>query len=338
METDNIILLGHGSGGRMSQKLISSLFFKYFSNDILEKQTDAALITTPEKTLTFTTDGYVVEPIFFPGGNIGKLAVCGTVNDLAVCGSKPLFITASFIIEEGLSVSKLEEIVSSMAEEAAVAGVKIVAGDTKVVNRGKCDKIFITTSGIGVLNEKHQTIATAEKLKPGDAILINGTVGDHGMAIMAQREALHFTANIQSDCACLNHLIGQLLDVVDVKFMRDATRGGLASVLNELAQMTKRGITIDEEQIPVKDNVRGICEILGFDPIYVANEGKIVIVVDKEDRDKALTVLKNNRLGKDAACIGYVNEENTPKVIMHTTVGGKRIVDMLAGEQLPRIC
>ncbi len=333
------ILLGHGSGGRLSHDLIKEMFVKYFSNDILDEQTDAAVLKINSDRLSFTTDSFVVDPIFFPGGDIGKLAVAGTVNDVAVSGAKPLYLSVSFIIEEGLSFKDLETIVKSMAIEVEKAGVKIVTGDTKVVNRGKCDKVFINTTGVGELPEKNVHIGTGKNIQAGDKIIINGTLADHGMAVMAAREELSFTTDIQSDCACLNHMINDALSVSDnIRFMRDATRGGLATVLCELAESKNFGIEINEDALPVNENVRGMCELLGFDPLYVANEGKVVFVVSSEDADGVLDALKKNDLGKEAAIIGEVVDEHKGKAWLTTGIGGRRIIDMLAGEQLPRIC
>lgn len=333
------ILLGHGSGGKLSHELITNLFVKYFHNDILDQQTDASVLNPNSQLISFTTDSFVVDPIFFPGGNIGKLAVAGTVNDLAVSGAKPLYLSASFIIEEGLPFKDLESIVQSMAEEAVKAGVKIVTGDTKVVDRGKADKVFINTTGIGSIDEKRRHIGSGKKIQPGDKVIINGTLADHGMCIMAKRENLGFRAEIESDCASLNHMIAEVLEVSEqVKFMRDATRGGLATVLCELAESRKLGFEIDELKVPVKENVRGICELLGFDPLYVANEGKVLMIVGKEDADRVLETLRKNEFGNDAAIIGDVVDEHHGKAWMTTGIGGRRIIDMLAGEQLPRIC
>ncbi len=336
---DDKILLGYGSGGKLTHELITNLFVKYFRNDILESQTDSAVLKIDGEQLAFTTDSFVVDPLFFPGGNIGKLSVAGTVNDLAVSGAKPLYLSTSFIIEEGFLFEDLEAIVKSMADEARKAGVKIVTGDTKVVNRGKADKVFINTTGVGQLTEKRVGIGFGRGTKEGDKIIINGTIADHGMCIMAAREGLRFSTEIESDCACLNGMIGETLDVSDnIRFMRDATRGGLATVLCELASDKNFGIEINESDIPVNENVRGICELLGFDPLYVANEGKVVMVVGKEDADKVLEVLKRNEFGKNAALIGEVTGEHKGKAWLTTGIGGRRIIDMLAGEQLPRIC
>jgi hydrogenase expression/formation protein HypE len=333
------ILLGHGSGGKLSHDLIKDLFVKYFSNKVLNEQTDAAILTIAKGLIAFTTDSFVVDPIFFPGGDIGKLAVAGTVNDLAVSGANPLYLSASFIIEEGLPIDDLERIVKSMAGEAIKAGVTIVTGDTKVVNRGKCDKVFINTTGVGEIEPRHLLIGSGSEIQSGDKIIINGTIADHGMAVMAAREELRFKTNIQSDCACLNHLIKEALATTgQMKFMRNATRGGLATVLCELAENKQFGIELDEAALPVNENVRGMCELLGFDPLYVANEGKVLMVVGKEDAHQVLKVLRNNELGKDAAIIGEVVDVHHGRAWITTGIGGRRIIDMLAGEQLPRIC
>jgi hydrogenase expression/formation protein HypE len=261
------------------------------------------------------------------------------VNDLAVSGAIPKFISSAFIIEEGFSFQDLETIVLSMAEEAKKAGVTIVTGDTKVVNKGQCDKVFINTSGIGFLDEKYKPISSGKLIKPGDKILINGSIADHGMTIMAARNFGNFSTEITSDCASLNHMIKEILDAgCRVKFMRDATRGGIATVLCELAEHNNTGVEINESQIVVNENVRGICELLGFDPFYVANEGKVVMIVDEKDSEKALQIMKQNEFGKEASVIGEILDKHHGKAILNTGIGGKRIIDMLAGEQLPRIC
>ncbi len=336
---DDIITLNHGSGGRITHSLISDLFLKYFKNDKLNNLTDSAIFESFSEHISFTTDGYVVEPIFFPGGNIGKLAVCGTVNDLAVSGAIPKYLSASFIIEEGLSFKELEEIVKSMAKEARIADVEIITGDTKVVPKGKCDKIFVTTSGIGFLKKEFKGIGEGLKVKPGNKIIINGTLGDHSIAILSSRESLKFESNIQSDCSSLNHLIQKILKVCpEVSFMRDATRGGLGTVACELASKINLGIILNEAAIPVKESVQGICELFGFDPLFLANEGKIMMVVPDEKADSVLKFLKSDILGKNAATIGEISDSNNNKVILNTITGGKRLLDMPAGAQLPRIC
>ncbi len=329
------ILLGHGSGGKLSHELIEKVFIRHFNNDILNQQTDSAVL----EKLAFTTDSYVVDPIFFSGGNIGKLAVCGTVNDLAVSGAIPGYISAAFIIEEGFPLSDLEIIVQSMADEARKAGVMIVTGDTKVVSRGQCDKVFINTAGIGFIDEKFRHISTGSQIEAGDLILINGSIADHGMAIMAGRNFGTFKTDIVSDCASLNGLIGEVLaSDCRVKFMRDATRGGIATVLSELAGNAGKGIEIEEKSVAVNENVRGMCELLGFDPFYVANEGKVLIVVHKDDAEKALSVMQKHEYGNQSSIIGQITDDHPGKAILITEIGGKRIIDMLAGEQLPRIC
>lgn len=336
---DKTVLLGHGSGGRLSHDLIKDIFYRFFKNDVLDQQSDSALLHIDTSNIAFTTDSYVVDPVFFKGGNIGKLAVCGTVNDLAVSGAMPKFISAGFIIEEGFPVKDLETIVSSMAEEAKKAGVIIATGDTKVVSKGQCDKIFINTAGIGLLDEKYKAISSGKTIKPGDSILINGSIADHGMTIMAARNFGNFTTDITSDCAPLNHMIREILDAgCRVKFMRDATRGGVATVLCELAEHNNLGVEVNEPDVLIRENVRGICELLGFDPFYVANEGKVIMIVDGADTVKALNIMKQHEFGKEASVIGKIVEEPLGKAVLKTAIGGKRIIDMLAGEQLPRIC
>jgi len=336
---DKTVLLGHGSGGRLSHELIKNIFYRYFSNAVLDQQSDSALLHIDTSNIAFTTDSYVVDPIFFNGGNIGKLAVCGTVNDLAVSGAVPKFISAGFIIEEGFPFSDLETIVASMAEEAKKAGVIIATGDTKVVNKGQCDKIFINTSGIGFVDEKFKAIGSGKAIMPGDSIIINGSIADHGMTIMAARNFGNFNTDIKSDCAPLNHMIREILDAgCRVKFMRDATRGGVATVLCELAEHNNIGVEVNEPDVLIKENVRGICELLGFDPFYVANEGKVIMIVEGADTEKALHLMKQHEFGKEASVIGKIVKEPRGKAILKTAIGGKRIIDMLAGEQLPRIC
>ncbi len=339
MNTENRITLNHGSGGRLMHRLIEEVFYKYFSNDILLKQKDAAEIALYGDNLAFTTDSFVVEPIFFPGGDIGKLAICGTVNDLAVSGANPKYLSASFIIEEGFLREDLERIVQSMAREAQNAGIQIVTGDTKVVNKGKCDKIFITTSGIGQFERRPGENHQMTSLMPGDKIIINGGIAEHGMAVLCAREQMSFRTDIISDCACLNHLIRPLQQFGhQVKFMRDPTRGGLATVLCEVAKSMHVGLEVFEEEIPVSDEVSGICDLLGFDPIYVANEGKVVMIVADAIAEHVIDVLRTNILGEKSVVIGEVTDAHPSKVVMQTAIGGRRIVDMLAGDQLPRIC
>ena len=333
------ILLGHGSGGRMSHDLIEGLFARYFDNKILRQQSDSAVLERPSQNLAFTTDSFVVDPIFFPGGNIGKLAIAGTVNDLSVSGAIPKYLSCGFVIEEGFSMTDLEIIVKTMSEEASKAGVEIVTGDTKVVDKGKCDKVFINTSGIGILDDKYVPIGSGETIKPGDKIIINGEIGAHGMAIMAARNDLNITAPIQSDCACLHGLIRNVLDAgIKVKFMRDATRGGLGTVAAELIKGKEMGLQIDEEKLVIGEGVRGMCELLGFDPLYVANEGKVLMIVDAADAEEAISLMRKHPLGHEAAIIGEIDDSHKGKAWLHTVVGGKRIIEMLSGQQLPRIC
>ena len=337
--TNDTILLNHGSGGKITHDLISNLFVKYFDNAILREQTDSAILNSEGKLLAFTTDSYVVDPIFFPGGNIGKLAVCGTVNDLSVSGARPVYLSCGFIIEEGFLLADLETIVKTMAEEAAKAGVTIVTGDTKVVDKGKCDKIFINTAGIGFLEDRRKKISFGVNIKTGDKIIVNGNLGDHGTAILCARNSIEYTSSVLSDCASLNSMINKIISITDnIKFMRDATRGGLATVLCELAEKHNLGIELNEDSVPVQESVRGLCEMFGFDAMYMANEGKVVMVVDKDDAELVLNILKGVPLGKDAAIIGTITDTDKGMVVMNTGIGGKRIMNMLAGEQLPRIC
>lgn len=331
------ILLSHGSGGKQTNNLISDLFLKYFNNSILNEMNDSAQLTLQGNKISFTTDSFVVNPIFFNGGDIGKLAVCGTVNDIAVSGAKPLFLSSAFIIEEGFELSKLETIVKSMAEEAEKAGVKIVAGDTKVVEKGSADGVFINTTGIGLIYD--DVNIKASNARPGDVVIVNGTLGDHGMTIMCERNGLGFEGNIKSDCASLNGLIDAMLDVCkDIHVLRDATRGGVAAVLNEIAKASGVSIVLNEKSIPVSTEILGVCELLGLDPLYTANEGKLCAFVPEEHAAKVLEAMKNHPLGSDSAIIGRVIEDKNNKVYIDTIVGGQRIVDMPSGQQLPRIC
>lgn len=337
MKNDSI-LLGHGSGGKMAAELIHKVFIGKFGNPEAFP-TDSAILDLDGTHLSFTTDSYVVDPVFFPGGNIGKLSVCGTINDLAVSGARPLALSCGFIIEEGFSIALLEEIVDTMAAEAAAAGVRIVAGDTKVVPRGKCDKVFINTSGIGLLPGKHREISSGNLCQPGDKIIVNGFIGDHGTAIMATRNNITFDPQVLTDCAALNGLIQEVLAQTDgVRFMRDATRGGLATVLCELSAGRNFGIEIHEKELPISGQVEGFCEMFGFDPLYMANEGKVVMVVAAAEVEKTLKIMKAHPYGQNSAVMGEISGHYPGKVVMHTPVGGKRMLDMLAGEQLPRIC
>lgn len=333
------ILLNHGSGGKLMREMIHDIFLAEFDNEILSAGTDSAILQIPTESVAFTTDSFVVEPIFFPGGDIGKLAICGTVNDLAVSSAEPKFLTCSLIIEEGFSFSELKKIIKSMSDTAKEAGVKIVTGDTKVVNKGKCDKIFINTSGIGILQNQHKHISYGTNIEVGDIIIVNGGIAEHAMSILQAREDIKMQSTIHSDCSPLNLMIKELLDAkLEIKFMRDATRGGLATVLCEVAEGSDYGILIDEVKIPIKENVRGICEIFGFDPLHAANEGKVVIIVSEKDALEAIKILKKNKYGQNSAIIGEITSSLKGKVVLETEIGGRRVIDMLAGEQLPRIC
>lgn len=331
------IVLGHGSGGKLSAQLIESVFLPAFKNPTLDKLDDQAVLQINGSRLAFTTDAFVVTPIFFPGGDIGRLAINGTVNDLAMSGARPLYLAAAFILEEGLPTDELRRIVQSMSECARAAGVQLVAGDTKVVNRGKGDKVFISTTGIGVI-EKPVNIS-ADRAAPGDKIILSGYIGDHGMAILSQRENLEFEGVIESDCAALHELVDNMLEAsLDIHVLRDPTRGGVATVLNEIAQRSKTGMLLRETDIPVRDTVRGACEILGLDPMYVANEGKLVAIVPAKDAGAVVARMHDHPLGRDARVIGEIVCEHPGMVLMQTEIGGTRVVDTLFGEQLPRIC
>jgi hydrogenase expression/formation protein HypE len=331
------IILGHGSGGKLTQELIEKLFLPSFNNNYLAQLNDQALLDVNGLRLAFTTDSFVVTPIFFPGGDIGRLAINGTVNDLAMSGAAPRFIAAAFILEEGLASNDLARVVESMRQAAQEAGVLLVTGDTKVVNRGKGDQIFITTTGLGIL-ERPVTIS-ADRARPGDQILLSGTIGDHGMAIMSQREGLEFEGAIESDTAALHGLVAAMLDTsTEVHCMSDPTRGGVATVLNEIADRSRVGMELVERNIPVRESVKGACEILGLDPLYVANEGKLVAVVAPEAADSVLDAIRNHPLGRDACCIGEVVAAHPRRVLLKTEIGGSRVLDVMLGEPLPRIC
>jgi hydrogenase expression/formation protein HypE len=333
---DDSILLAHGSGGKLSHELIEKTFLPFLANPALNKLDDSAIFEASGR-LAFTTDGYVVNPIFFPGGDIGKLAVCGTVNDLAMNGARPLYLSLSAIIEEGFLLSELERIVQSIKKATEEAEVSIIAGDTKVVNRGQADKLFITTSGVGTIPPGVDI--SGANARVGDKVVLSGTIGDHGITIMSQREGLKFSTTLHSDCAPLNKLVSQMMQVSSgIHCMRDPTRGGLATTLNELARQSAVGIVVEEAKIPVKEEVRAACELLGLDPIYVANEGKLVAIVDPAHADKILVQMRRNPYGRDAAIIGQVTNAHPGKVVMKTKLGPSRIVDMLTGELLPRIC
>ena len=327
----------HGSGGRAMAQLIEELFLAAFDNDWLRAANDNACFAVQSGRMVMATDSHVVSPLFFPGGDIGCLSVHGTVNDVAMSGARPLYLSASFILEEGFPLADLKRIVESMAQAAREAGVPIVTGDTKVVEQGKGDGVFITTTGVGVVPEGVNI--SGDQARPGDAILVSGTLGDHGVAIMAQRESLGFETTIQSDTAALHELVARMVAAVpDIHALRDPTRGGLATTLNEIARQSGVGMMLREEAIPVRQEVEAACEFLGLDPLYVANEGKLICICAPEHADALLTVMRSHPLGAEAAIIGSVHEDPHHFVQMETGFGGKRIVDWLTGEQLPRIC
>jgi hydrogenase expression/formation protein HypE len=345
------ITLAHGSGGEPSLKLVKELFLREFNNPFLSPLTDSAILTIPSPQsspqggegqgegarIAFTTDSYVVKPLFFPGGDIGKIAIAGTINDLSVMGARPLFISCGLIIEDGFDYETLEKIILSMKKTASEAGVQVVTGDTKVVEKGAADKIFINTAGIGLIMDGIEL--KREKIKIGDSIIISGTIGDHGISVLSKREGIELESEIESDCKPLNSLITTVLESgADVKFMRDPTRGGLAATLNEFANNMNWGIQLNETEIPIRDEVRSVSDILGFDPLYIANEGKVVIVVSAMDKDKVLNIMKTHPHGRGARIIGEIISSPKGVVTLKTIVGGTRIVDMPSGEQLPRIC
>ncbi len=331
------VLLAHGSGGRLSHELVEQIFLPHFHNPILARLDDSALLEAHKGRLAFTTDSYVVSPLFFPGGDIGKLAICGTINDLAMSGARPLYLSASFIIEEGFPLADLERIVQSMEETAEEAGVKIVAGDTKVVGEGAADGLFITTAGMGVVPEGIEI--SGSKAQPGDMVIVSGTIGDHGIAILSQREGLEFASSLESDCAPLHGLVEEMLKASkEIHSLRDPTRGGLATTLNEFALQSGVGFLIHEEKIPLRDEVRGVCELLGLDPLYLANEGKLVAVVPAQVADRVLAAMKGHPYGAQAVAMGEVTAEHPGRVVMRTALGAHRLVDMAVGEILPRIC
>lgn len=336
------ITLAHGSGGKAMHDLINDLFVTHFDNAHLSDLEDQARFELSDLTalgdrLAMTTDSFVVDPLFFPGGDIGKLAICGTVNDLAVSGAKPLYLTCGLIIEEGLSIATLEQVILSMKSAADEAGVAIVTGDTKVVHKGAADKLFINTAGVGVIPEMAQI--HANNVQPGDVIICNGYIGDHGAAIVDARGELALESTVETDCAPLNHLISAMLEVCpDIHAMRDATRGGVATVLNEFANSSGCKIVLDETTLKIRDEVRGICEILGLDPLYLANEGKLIAAVPADKAEKLIQTMQQHPLGQSAAIIGQVHASDKSQLLLQTAFGGERLVDILVGEQLPRIC
>ncbi|HUK88056.1 MAG TPA: hydrogenase expression/formation protein HypE [Terriglobales bacterium] len=331
------VLLGHGSGGTLSAELIREIFLPAFSNPVLARLDDQAIVSVNGSRLAFTTDSFVVKPLFFPGGDIGSLAVHGTVNDLAMGGARPLFLSAAFILEEGLSLEVLKRVVGSLHRAAADAGVEVVTGDTKVVEKGSGDGLFINTSGIGLVPEGLQL--SADQARPGDRILLSGPIGDHGIAILAQREGLEFESTVESDSAPLHTLVAAMLAASRaLRCLRDPTRGGLSSATNEIAQQSRVGMELDDAAIPVREEVRGACEMLGLDPLYVANEGKLIAIVAPEAAEAVLAAMRRHPLGGQAQIIGTVTAAHPGLVTLRTTLGTSRIVDMLAGDQLPRIC
>ena len=330
------ILLAHGGGGRLMHRLIEDLFVPAFHNPLLGERHDGAVFDVGQSRLAFTTDSYVVKPLFFPGGDIGSLAVNGTVNDLAMCGARPLYLSAGFILEEGMQTEKLARIVKSMKDAADAAGIYLVTGDTKVVDRGKGDEIFINTSGVGVV--EHEMVIAPSQIRAGDAVILSGDIGRHGIAIMAAREGLEFESAIESDCASLSTAVLNLVwDGIDIHCMRDLTRGGLASALVEISEASDKQIVIEESKISVREDVQGACEILGFDPLYLANEGRFVLFVNPFQADRAVKILNRSASDTAAARIGTVVEK-PGGVVLKSVIGSSRIVDMFSGEQLPRIC
>ena len=331
------VLLGHGSGGSLSAALFRSIFQPAFTNPILDRMDDQAALEIGGARLAFTTDSFVVKPLFFRGGDIGSLAVNGTINDLAVGGATPLFLSAGFILEEGFPIDDLRKVVASMCEAARRAGVQIVTGDTKVVEKGGCDGMFLNTAGIGLL--RGDLTLSADQARPGDAVLLSGPIGDHGIAVLAEREGLSFETDIQSDTAPLNSLVDALFAAEGaIRCMRDPTRGGVAASTNEIAQTSRVGIQLFEEAIPVRAEVRGACELLGLDPLYIANEGKLLAIVSAEDAERLLSRMQSHPQGQAAAIVGRVTAENAGMVTIRTTLGATRIVDLPANDPLPRIC
>jgi hydrogenase expression/formation protein HypE len=336
MKTDKI-LLDHGSGGKMSHQLTSDVMLAVFGNPILEQLNDGAIFELPSRRLAFSTDSYTVDPIFFPGGSIGDLAINGTVNDIAMCGAEPLYLSLGLILEEGFPMTELERILTAMAEAAAAAGVTVVTGDTKVVPKGAVDKIFINTSGIGLIPEGIDI--ASHRACAGDKIILSGTIADHGITVLTQREGFAFESDVTSDTAPLNHMVRRIFTVTkDIHVLRDPTRGGVGTALNEIAEKSAVGINIYEKKLPLKKQVVGMCELLGLDPLYLANEGKLIAFVPARYADAVIDAMHEDPCGKDAVIFGEVVEDHCGKVMMETRIGGRRIVGMLAGEQLPRIC
>jgi hydrogenase expression/formation protein HypE len=331
------VLMAHGGGGRLMQQLIERMFLRAFANPLLETRHDGAVIPIQSRRLAFTTDSYVVRPLFFPGGDIGTLAVNGTVNDLAMCGARPRWLSAGFILEEGLPIETLWRVVQSMRSAADAAAVQVVTGDTKVVDKGKADGLFINTAGIGLI--EHDLTLGPSQVKPGDAVLVNGDLGRHGVAVISVREGLQFETTITSDCAPLAGLVSALLEGgIEVHCLRDLTRGGLAAALNEIASTAQVQVDIEERAVPVREEVRGACELLGLDPLYVANEGRLVAFVAAKDAERAVAIMRGHPQGGGACAVGKVLLDSPGRVTMKSAIGARRILDLLSGEQLPRIC
>lgn len=336
--SDSIITLAHGAGGKKSADLVGSLFLRYFGNPTLNALGDSAVLSPGSGRIAFTTDSFVVDPLFFPGANIGKLAICGSVNDLASAGARPIALSAAFILEEGLEMETLERIVATMRETAAEAGVSIVTGDTKVVPRGSADRVFITTSGIGMIPDP-VTPPAPDRAAPGDVVILTGTIADHGMAVMTCREGLQFASEIRSDCAPLYGMVSTVMAVSEnIHVLRDPTRGGVAASLNEIASASGACFEVDEQSVPINEDVRVATELLGIDPMHVANEGKMVVIVPEQDADSVLSALRMHRYGSRAAVIGRVKESPTGRVHLRTPMGSLRVLDIPAGDLLPRIC
>jgi hydrogenase expression/formation protein HypE len=334
---DDKVMLDHGAGGRMSHSLIADIMLPVFDNPVLSKLDDGAILDIDGMRIAFSTDTFTVDPIFFPGGNIGDLAVNGTVNDIAMCGANPLFLSVGMLIEDGFPMEELKRILRAMGNAADAAGVKIITGDTKVVPKGAADRIFINTSGLGLIPEGVEI--SCQRAIPGDRIILSGGIAEHGMTVLTRRAGMSFESSIVSDTAPLNHMVGRMLSASrDIHVLRDPTRGGVGTTLNEIAQSSRVGIVIYEDRIPLKPQVEALCELMGLDPLYIANEGKLVAIVGKDHVKEVLSAMKGDRCGREAAIIGEVVAEDPGSVLMKTKIGGTRIVDMLTGEPLPRIC
>jgi hydrogenase expression/formation protein HypE len=334
---DDKVMLDHGAGGRMSHSLIADIMLPVFDNPVLSKLDDGAILDIDGMRIAFSTDTFTVDPIFFPGGNIGDLAVNGTVNDIAMCGANPLFLSVGMLIEDGFPMEELKRILRAMGNAADAAGVKIITGDTKVVPKGAADRIFINTSGLGLIPEGVEI--SCQRAIPGDRIILSGGIAEHGMTVLTRRAGMSFESSIVSDTAPLNHMVARMLSASrDIHVLRDPTRGGVGTTLNEIAQSSRVGIVIYEDRIPLKPQVEALCELMGLDPLYIANEGKLVAIVGKDHVKEVLSAMKGDRCGREAAIIGEVVAEDPGSVLMKTKIGGTRIVDMLTGEPLPRIC